>query len=439
MTQVNQEDWGGKRVTVMGLGRFGGGLGVTRWLAKQGACVTVSDQASSEELAESVAALQGLDITLRLGAHREADIVNCDLLVVNPAVPFDSPYVSAARQAGVKLTTEANLFLALCPARIVGITGSAGKSTTTAMAGAILARQRPTHVGGNIGVSLLEKLEDITPDHAVVLELSSFQLAYLPLLARSPQVAVVTNLHPNHIDRHGTMAEYAKAKKNIFRFQGSEDVLILNRNDVRLASWQEEAPGRVEFFGAEDRPFELELPGEHNQANAQAAWAAARQFGVSREAAAAALARFAGLRHRLELVCERQGVRYFDDSKSTAPAEAIAALKTFPERTVIAIVGGYDKEVDLSELCSVLAARAKAVVATGQTGERLAQGVEQLRQESRSPFVVRAFEFGEAVRAARERAKGKDVVLLSPGCASFDQFRDYEQRGEAFVRLVSKS
>lgn len=182
MTQSTEDKWRDKRVTVMGLGRFGGGVGVTRWLARQGAAVTVSDQAGREELVESISALDGLAVRLHLGGHDQSDMTGCDLLVVNPAVPFDSPYLVAARKAGVELTTEINLFLGRCQAPVVGITGSAGKSTTAAMTGAILASQRPTHVGGNIGVSLLEQLEEIAPDHVVVLELSSFQLSYLPLL-----------------------------------------------------------------------------------------------------------------------------------------------------------------------------------------------------------------------------------------------------------------
>ena len=243
--------WRGRAVTVMGLGRFGGGVGVTRWLAGLGARVTVSDKAGADELAESVAALAGLDVALHLGGHDEADFVNCELLVVNPAVEFDSPLVAGARRAGAEITTEINLFLAYCRAAVVGITGSAGKSTTTAMAGAILARSRKVHVGGNIGASLLAELPAIAADHVVVLELSSFQLFYLPLLGRGPSVAVVTNLHPNHLDRHETMAHYADCKKNIFRFQQGGDVLILNRDGLVVA-WASEAPGEVEFFSADD-------------------------------------------------------------------------------------------------------------------------------------------------------------------------------------------
>lgn len=433
------ENWRGRRVTVMGLGRFGGGLGVTRWLVKKGARVTVSDQARPEELADSVKALAGLDVAVHLGGHQKADFRDCDLVVVNPAVPFDSAHLLSARQAGIELTTEINLFLARCRAGVVGVTGSAGKSTTAAMLGAVLARQRPTHVGGNIGGSLLEHLEDILPDHAVVLELSSFQLAYLPLLGRSPHVAVVTNLRPNHLDRHKDMAEYAQAKRNIFRFQGPTDVLVLNRDDPALAEWAKDAPGKVDYFGGQDPPFELNVPGPHNQANAQAAWAAARQFGLTRRQAQAALASFAGLPHRLQLVAQRNGVRYVNDSKCTSPDEGLVALASFAPRSLIVIVGGYDKKIDLTELCSALAACARAVVTTGQTGEQVARGVERARGPAEPPRVVRALPFADAVKAAMRLARSGDTVLLSPACASFDQFRNYQERGETFVRLVREA
>jgi len=439
MPQLRNEEWTNRRVTVMGLGRFGGGVGVTRWLARQGAQVAVTDLASAEQLRDSLARLEGLDLTLHLGGHDEADFVGCDQLVVNPAVPFDSPYVQAAREAGAEIPPEINLFLARCPAAVVGITGSAGKSTTAAMTGAILARAKATHVGGNIGVSLLEKLDEIRPDHVVVLELSSFQLAYLPEVGKSPHVAVVTNLQPNHLDRHGTLAGYAQAKKNIFRAQGPQDVLVLNRDDQEVASWAAEAPGQVELFSVDDEPFELKLPGRHNQANAQAAWAAARQFGLPREAAVEALASLPGLPHRLQLVLDRSGVRYFNDSKCTTPAGAVAALEAFPPRSAVVILGGYDKHVDFGELCRVLAGRAKAVVATGQTGPEIARGTERARGDSDAPRVIRAEQFADAVRAARELAEPGGVVLLSPACASYDQFDNYEQRGQTFARLLEES
>ena len=423
----------GRRVTVVGLGRFGGGVGVARWLAGQGAVVTVSDQADEASLAESVRQLDGCGVTFHLGGHVEADFLEADVLVVNPAVPKDSSLIKAAEAAGVPRTSEINLFLQRCAAPVVGVTGSVGKSTTTAMAGEILSRQFTTHVGGNIGGSLLDELDSIEADHVVVLELSSFQLEDLPLVGISPHVAVVTNLQPNHLDRHGTMAAYAGAKKNIFAYQDATDVLVLNRFDEAVAAWAGEAAGKVTWFDAADEPFELTVPGAHNQANAQAAWEAARPFGVERAVAAEALKAFGGLAHRLQVVADRDGVRYVNDSKCTTPGGAIVALDAFESRRCIIIVGGYDKGVSFDELGHALAERAKAVVAIGATGPAIAAAA----RERGAAVVEHVPDLTEAVRAAQRLAAPGDVVLLSPACASYDQFDNYEQRGDGFVRLVT--
>jgi len=430
-------DLAGKRVTVVGLGRFGGGLGVTRWLCRQGAEVTVSDKADAPALSDSLRALEELELTVHLGGHEEADFLRADMLVVNPAIPKDMPLLVSARAAGVACTTEINLFLERCGAKIVGVTGTVGKSTTTAMIGHILARRFVTHVGGNIGQSLLESLGQIRPDHLVVLELSSFQLENTPLVRISPHVAVVTNLMPNHLDRHGTMADYETAKKNIFAFQTAGDVLILNSHCQATATWAGEAPGRVGWFDPQGEPFELILPGAHNQANAQAAWAAASQFGIDRRTAAEALREFPGLPHRLSLVSDRGGVRCYNDSKCTTPEGAIVALDAFEPRKVVILVGGYDKGVSFDELADALARRAKAVISLGATKEKIAAAVEK-RRRGRLPVIEQAEDFASAVDRAKRQARPGDVLLLSPACASYDMFANYRQRGEAFVKLVGR-
>jgi len=450
----------GRAVTVIGLGRFGGGVGVTRWLVGQGARVTVSDKADPATLTDSIRALDGLPVQLHLGGHKREDFLQAGLLIVNPAIPKDQPLLKAALRAGVPYTTEINLFLERCAAPVVGITGSVGKSTTTAMIGELLARVATVHVGGNIGKSLLEELGSIGRDHVVVLELSSFQLEDVERIKLSPHVAVVTNLAPNHLDRHGTMEAYAEAKKNIFRFQKAGDVLILNADDPIVAKWAGEAPGRVEFFAGQlpaasatgaaaagdargakravplaPEPFELAIPGVHNQANAQAAWAAARQFGVSREQAAGVLRTFAGLPHRLQFVVEKGGIRYYNDSKCTTPEGAIVALEAFRPRQAVIIVGGYDKGASFDRLGQVLAERAKAVVALGATRDKLVAAAREHRK-GKVPHIHRAEDLAFAVDIARQHASPGDVVLLSPACASTDMFTNYEQRGKLFVDLV---
>jgi len=434
------ESLSGKRVTVVGLGRFGGGVGVTRWLCSVGADVTVSDQADESRLAESIKQLGDCGARLHFGGHLQEDILNAELLVINPAIPMNHPLLSKA--ATIPRTTEINLFLERCAAPIIGITGSAGKSTTTAMTGEILSKKFTTHVGGNIGHSLLDSLDDIAPDHVVVLELSSFQIENLPLSGISPQVALVTNIAENHLDRHITMESYIDAKKNIFRFQGGQDVLILNQSDPVLAEWAEETPGKVDYFSTpadgslqEEDCFVLSIPGDHNQANAQAAWTAASQFGIDREMAASALRVFTGLTYRLQEVCRRDGVVYVNDSKSTAPAESIVALDALEADSVVILLGGHDKGVSYDELAKVVCRQARAVVTFGAAGETILDAIESC--PGRVQLIVKtADNMTDAVQIALDLAIEGDTVVLSPGCASFDEFENYRGRGDKFTELV---
>ncbi len=428
-------DPAGQKVTVVGLGRFGGGIGVTRWLCAQGASVTISDHADAAALTDSIRVLDGFDVKMHLGGHEESDFLRADLLVVNPAVPEDMPLLSKANAAGIPSTTEVNLFLERCRAPVIGVTGTVGKSTTTAMTGEILQQRFTTHVGGNIGRSLLESLQEIAADHLVVLELSSFQLQELPQIAVSPHIAVVTNLSPNHLDRHITFDAYASAKKNIFAFQKPDDVLILNSACEATKDWAAQAPSRCEWFDPKAKPFELEIPGEHNQANAQAAWRVSKLLGVKRTVAARALKQFQGLRHRLQFVLERGGVRYYNDSKCTTPESAIVALGAFQKGKVILIAGGYDKGACFDDLGAALVREAKAVIALGTVKEKIAAAVESHRV-SESPAIERATDLSQAVKLAERYATSGDVVLLSPGCASYDMFTNYEQRGDAFIKLI---
>jgi UDP-N-acetylmuramoylalanine--D-glutamate ligase len=330
-----------------------------------------------------------------------------------------------------------NLFLQRCEAPIVGITGSVGKSTTTAMIGEILARRLTVHVGGNIGRSLLGDLDAIRPDHVVVLEMSSFQLDQTEAIGVSPAVALVTNLSPNHLDRHGAMAEYARAKQNIFRFQSESDLLILNSADEALESWGDLAPGRVEHVDPHGEPFDLRVTGEHNQTNAQAAWAVAREFGIDRAGAAEALRDFESLPHRLQLAVEGGGVKYYNDSKCTTPGGLIVALEAFEPRTAVLIAGGSDKNVSFDEMGAAIAQRAKAIVVIGATAEKIAAAVEKSRSDS-EPSVYAATDLESAVAKASELAGAGDVVLLSPACASYDMFTNYQQRGDQFVQLAER-
>jgi len=441
----------GQRVTVMGLGTFGGQVGAIRFLVDEGAAeIIVTDLKGESELADAVERVRHLPgVTLRLGGHDEADFRNVDAVVVSPAVPRSAAMLAVARAAGVPLTSEMNLFFERCAAPIVGVTGSVGKSTTASMIARVLAAAPPcperrrgagggqVRLGGNIGhLALLPIVRDIAPADTVVLELSSFQLESLGELKRSPHVAVVTNITPNHLDRHGTMSAYVAAKQNILRFQGTDDLAVLNAEDPELADWAALTAGRVVTYRADDAAgLELKVIGRHNRLNAAAALAVGRAMGLADEAIATALADYAALPHRLAFVREVSGIRYYNDSKSTTPEAAMTALNAFEGTPVVMIVGGYDKQIDLEPLCRELAARAKAVVAIGQTRSQFVELIKRHRGPG-GATVKMAQDLAGAVRLATYFARRGDAVLLSPACASYDQFENYEDRGRQFCELV---
>jgi UDP-N-acetylmuramoylalanine--D-glutamate ligase len=425
-----------KRVTVAGLGRFGGQIAAARWLVEQGCKVLVTDQAAPEKLAGSIEQLSGLPIEYRLGEHRLEDFTGVDLVVASPAIPPTNPFLQAARKASVEVTTEIRLFIERCPASIVGVTGTKGKSTATAMLGQILRRRFKTWVGGNIGHSLLPDLKEIQPADLVVLELSSFMLHDLATIRWSPHLAVVTMIAADHLDWHGSMDAYVEAKSNILRFQRADDIAILNDEDPGSMSLAGLTPARVVRFGIQDRrPLEVGMPGRHNQSNAQAAFAAAYELGIGRDDAEEALREFVALPHRLQLVHEANGVRYFNDSIATIPEAAIAALDSFPAKRVLQIVGGKDKGLGMTPMCNALIGRAKAVFCIGAMGKSLAETMSQSGSQS-SAAVYECGCLETAVKLAKQNASPGDIVLLSPGCSSLDQFVNFEERGEIFAKFA---
>lgn len=440
------DDLRNKRVVVAGLGKFGGQIAAAKWLAGRGARVLVTDKSPAEKLAGSVTELDGLPIEFRLGEHRAEDFTSADLIVASPAIPPRNEFLTAARGAGVPVTTEIRLFVERCPTRkIIGVTGTKGKSTTTALLGKMLATRFTTHVGGNIGKPLLLDLEKIFPDDVVVLELSSFMLEYLREMQWSPHVAVVTMLSTDHLDWHGSAAAYLDAKKLIVKHQQPGDVAVLAEGGEQTAALRAMTRGRVVLFGANGSggggggaaEFELNVPGWHNRFNCQAAWAAAREMGVTLDDARRAVRDFRGLPHRLHLVHEAGGVRWFDDSIATIPDAAVAALEAFPPRTVVQIVGGSDKKLDFAPMAAALGARAKAVLCIGTTGRRIAARVRELEPRG-GATVEECGTLATAVQRAKALAGAGDTVLLSTGCASYDQFDNFEQRGDAFAALAKQ-
>lgn len=462
--------------TVMGLGRFGGGVAVARFLAQQGAIVSVTDLRSSEELADSIAALADVQIHhWALGEHPSELFHKCDLLVVNPAVKPDNALVREAIQRGADVTTEIELFLRHNPAPVIAVTGSNGKSTTTSLIHHLL-RGSPTDdepnsgfrriwLGGNIGISLLDQLPEITQDDMVVLELSSFQLETLRRKRFRPQIAVLTNFSPNHMDWHGTVAAYRTAKQAIFDFQTADDVAIVPTDEENVAGGEEPTPwktrGQRMQFGISDQgddgvffddgnlilraargTFEdsvrlkipSQLPGAHNALNVAAACCAAWQAGANPDSFSATLKTFQPLPHRLQLVAENAGRQFWNDSIATTPESAIMALRVFSGRAIL-LAGGYDKGQDLRQFANEIKTRTKAVVLMGKTAESLKMLLDSGDQAATLPAIV-AGDFAEAFARAVALSNPGDIVLLSPGCASYGWFRDYRERGELFCQFA---
>jgi UDP-N-acetylmuramoylalanine--D-glutamate ligase len=429
------EDFHDKRVLVAGLGKFGGQIAAAKWLVAQRAKVLITDRSPAEKLASSMKQLEGLAIEYRLGEHRLEDFTGADLIVATPAIPPHNEFLAAARAAGVPITTEIRLFIERCPAKIVGVTGTKGKSTTTALLGRMLATKFVTHVGGNIGRPLLLDLPKIKSSDIVVLELSSFMLEYLRDMDWSPQVAVITMIAVDHVDWHGSAEAYLDAKKQILKHQKPGDIAVLPEGASHTADWRLLTPGRTTLYPDPQRSFELAVPGSHNQFNCQAAWVAARELGVDFAAAQEAVRDFTGLPHRLQLVHESDGVRWFNDSIATIPEAAIAALDSFPPRSVLHIVGGSDKGIPFTALAAALCERAKAVLCIGKTGPI----IKSLIADSPTHGCAPVYECGDlktAVTIAGKIATPGDVVLLSTGCASYDQFSNFEQRGEMFGQFA---
>ncbi len=423
------------RATIWGLGHFGGGLSAARWLAEQGAEVTVTDQADAAALADALPLLADVPIAaLHLGGHRPEDFQNADLIVVNPAARPDSPWLNLARRSGAKLRTELELFLENCPAQIVGVTGSNGKSTTSAMIASILqAAGRKTFLGGNIGGSLLDQLPSMLSDAWVVLEISSFQLWHFSPAARMPHVAVVTGCTPNHLDWHATFADYAAAKQRILTGQTPNDFSILNPCDAEAATWTNRIRGRqIQVVADACELPELSLPGEHNRLNAAMAAAAARAAGCTAEEIRRGLQSFRGLPQRLELIATLDGLTFYNDSTATTPESTIAALRAMHAPTWL-LAGGKNKGFDFRPMIAEIIARASGAAFFGSVRNELLS----LAKATTPDFHCAAVEtLRDALDWCRSRARSGDVVLLSPGCASTDQFRNFRHRGEFFSELV---
>ncbi len=447
------DDLYGKRLVILGLARQG--VALARFAAEAGAQVVVSDLRPPEQLTAVTQQLADLSLEYVLGEHPMSLLDNTDVLAISGGVAADAPLVQAAREKGIAITNDSQEFMRRTPAAVIGITGSAGKTTTTALTGAMgMAEGRRTWVGGNIGRPLIADLHKMGADDMVVQELSSFQLE---IWQHSPAVAAVLNITPNHLDRHKTMAAYTAAKANILRFQGTDDVAALCADDPGALALTPLVQGRLRLFSARqevtDGAFvrhgqvwlrnghevavlplgDIPLRGAHNVLNVLAAVTLADSVGIAPETMAQAIRTFRGVEHRLEQVAVVDGVQYVNDSIATAPERALAALASFTDPIVL-LAGGQDKEMVWDGWVRQVTAQVKHVVLFGALAEMLegrlaAVGYGQM---------TRVATLAEAVQVARETAVAGDIVLLSPGGTSFDAFQDFAARGTAFRELVKK-
>ncbi|HKF78211.1 MAG TPA: UDP-N-acetylmuramoyl-L-alanine--D-glutamate ligase [Candidatus Dormibacteraeota bacterium] len=415
----------GERALVVGLGRSG--VALSRFLAGRGVLVRACDVRPAGRLGGAPSRLPaGSEVVV--GGYDEHVLDGCAAVYASPGVPWDADLLQAARAAGKPVSSEMDLFFRLCPAPIVGVTGTNGKTTTTALIGSVLGQgRRPVLVGGNIGDTVLDRLEEVTPEHWVVLELSSFQLE--SCAAPRARVAVVLNLTPDHLDRHGTMAAYTAAKARLLRWQRLSDDAVLNGLDPACRELAALTPARVIWFD-EHRPVPpVPLPGRHNELNALAAAAVGRAAGLPDDAIEAGVSSFPGVEHRLELVGEWGGVRWYNDSKATNPDAGLVGLRAFAGRPVVLIAGGYGSGFELDAWLAAVRDGTEAVVLMGASADELA---ERLAGHT----VQRAAGLEEAVDLARGLARPGWTVLLSPAYKSFDMFASYEDRGRRFKAAV---
>jgi UDP-N-acetylmuramoylalanine--D-glutamate ligase len=451
-TEIARERFAGRRVTVVGLAREG--VSLVRFLAGVGAEVTANDHAPAERLTKTMESLAGVPVRYVLGGHPDEIFRDVEAVFVSPGVPQELDFLQQARRRGTPLSSETQLFFELCRGKLVGITGSSGKTTTTTLVGEMLRGAGvPSLVGGNIGVPLLERLDQIGPEDWVVLEMSSFQLETLPY---SPGIGSILNVTPNHLDRHGDMDRYVAAKWNMLSHQRPEDWAIVSADDPVTSSL--DPVGRRLSFSLERRVEgsylegdrivlrrgttvetvcevgDVQLRGRHNLFNVAAASAIASAVGVPAEAMRAAVRDFRGVPHRLEVVGLVEGVTYCNDSIATAPERSIASMRSFDEPIVL-IAGGRDKHLPMGEWGELIRRRVRALVLLGEATPLIERAVLQASGPDLPP-IHKVATMAEAVETAAAAAEAGDVVLLAPGGTSFDQFNDFEERGDVFRRCV---
>ncbi|MEK6264984.1 MAG: UDP-N-acetylmuramoyl-L-alanine--D-glutamate ligase [Clostridium sp.] len=442
----------GKKVGVVGIGVSN--IPLIHFLVKLGAVVTAFDKKTYSLLGEEALKFEENGVKLVLGEDYLEDLTGFDVIFKTPSMRIDDPAFLEAKKEGTYITSEMEEFIKYCPAKTFGVTGSDGKTTTTTIIYNILKKEGyKTWVGGNIGTPLFSNIEEIRSEDKVVLELSSFQLMTMTV---STDVAVVTNLSPNHLDIHKDIEEYIEAKKNIFKYQKDGDLLVLNRDNDLTYELRKEATGKIKFFSVKEKVEdggyyqnnklfsmnrvvcnmdEIKLKGMHNVQNLLTAFCAVDDE-VSVASMRAVAISFVGVPHRSEFVREVDGVKYYNDSIASSPTRTIASVKSF-EKPVILIAGGYDKQIPFEPLAEEAYLNIKKLILVGTTKYKIKEVFESVLKEKRISLEIILVEgFSEAIDTARAVAKPGDIVTLSPACASFDMFKNFEVRGNKFKEIV---
>ena len=454
-------NWTGTRVLILGAARQG--LALARWLSLHGARATLSDMRSEDELRVARESLAEYHIGWALGGHPLELLDTTDVLCLSGGIPLTLPIVAEAVKRGIPLSNDSQIFMEVVPCKTIGITGSAGKTTTTTLVGRMAknAYGDKAYIGGNIGDPLINYVDSMKANDIAILEMSSFQLDQMTV---SPNVAAILNITPNHLDRHGTMEAYTAAKARILEFQSKEDIAVLGRDDKGAWSLRNKVRGKLYTFSLGEleeglngtylqdgllnlRDGDAYLPlilrekillrGDHNVLNVLAAFAIGHASGFPLDTMLEAVEDFRGVSHRLELIRELQGVRWYNDSTASAPERSIAAIHAFDEPIVL-LLGGRDKDLPWEDLMQLISERVDHVVLFGEAADKIQKTANSLGLRGSHFPIVRVDNLHEAVLKAAELAEPGDVVLLSPGGTSFDEFKDFAERGERFREWVQE-
>jgi UDP-N-acetylmuramoylalanine--D-glutamate ligase len=435
-----KKDFQGKRVLILGIGVLGRGVDVIRVFTQIGCRVTASDLKTGKALHASLAKLKGLPIRYRLGEHCQQDVLSCDVIIRNPAVPWHHPLLQLARKKNIPILMDTALFARYFPGTMIGITGTRGKTTTTMLIFKLLKATKPakTILAGNsttkANVSLLR---DALRDKIAVMELSSWELQGFREEGKSPHIAVVTNIYEDHLNRYSNMKEYIADKEAIFAFQKNRDFIVLNQKNKWTKDMAKRAQSNVIWFSKKDFPTNwlLRLLGDHNRENAAAAFKVGTILRIDKKKMRAVFARFKGVPHRLEYVAQVKGVKFINDTTSTTPIATINALKALSSPTIL-LVGGNSKNLSLGDLAREISKQTKGVILLKGNGTSKLE--DELKAYKEVTILAKDLNFAKSVKAAAKAAKPGDVVLLSPAFTSFAEFNNEFERGEEFRKIVKE-